>query len=559
MLLFFASVTQGEITLLHRPATGRQYETLTFRFKKNLHFANPFDLVSNRVELKILDPGGTPETLSFFYDGLSTDSVEQWEARFTPERAGMYHMDVLLNGEVQSAFDVSIAPNREKKKGGLRLSGDLRKFAYATGEPFRGIGINVCWTDDYEYYFRKMRACGMNTTRIWMCPWNLSFEWQETGLGRYNLQSARRLDSILALAERYGIFVILCMDYHGVARKGWGYFKENRWTASPYNHANGGPCLTAADLFTNAEAKEYSRRKYLYIVSRFGHSPQILAWEFYNETDLMAGKTMPVNRWHVEMAEFVHAVDVHRHLVSTSSTRSFPEKAIDAFKDPSLDFVMYHEYNNVNFAPYIVEFHEATTEYYRKPVVLAEFGVEFRGADLTYKADSLHVGLHNGIWAGWFSETPVVPLSWWWDNYIDPHNLWYEYANLTRFADSLDLSSGRLAFATLVPGVLTASPQEQARSMVRCMYVADGCALWLKNEEYQWSIVQQGGALPPIAAFSQPVPDLAPGRYRILWYDPQTGRFAPETGDGEVKEDGILLLPVPAFARDLACLVKKMS
>jgi hypothetical protein len=580
LLGFYANL--GAIDLIERPKQGQQYETLRFRFAENLQLDNPFDLETNHVELLIQQPDFSKRALSFFYDGLNEAGVEQWEARFVPKQAGRHRFSVMINGKVQEQFELPVKANPGKKQGGLKVSARprLRRergstelaevsversprsqrlgvFEYESGEAFRGIGLNVCWANDYEYYFKKMQAAGMNVTRIWMCPWNLSFEWQETGLGRYNLDSARKLDAILELADTYGIFVILCMDYHGIARKGLGYFRENRWMANPYNKVNGGPCVDGAELFTNAEAKTYFKRKYKYIISRFGHSSRIAAWEFYNEADLMAGQAIPVNRWHIEMAEYIKSIDVHERLVSTSGTRGYPEKLVDAFKSPAMDFVMFHDYNTLNIASHFTDLHEAMLEYYQKPFVLGEFGVEFRGADRTYKADSQHVGLHNGIWSGWFNETPIIPLSWWWDDYIDPHDLWREYASLSRFAQAMDINAKHLAFKTLTAGYREANSGEQVPCLVRCIYSGENCALWLKNLDYQWSLVSEGKAPAEVGASSQAIPDLAPGRYSIAWYDPQTGKFFEKKTVVEVKADGVLLLAVPSFTKDLACLVTR--
>ena len=557
ILLLACSVHLWAVELIDRPTKGRQYETLRFRFAENLKFTNPFDLETNRVELHVQQPDFSRRVLSFFYDGLNKDDVEQWEARFAPKQFGLHRMTVRINGKAQAQFDLPVESNKGTKQGGLNLSASLGIFEYESGEAFRGIGLNVCWAPDYEYYFKKMQAAGMNVTRIWMCPWNLSFEWQETGLGRYRLESARKLDAILQLAESYGIFVILCMDFHGIAPKGLGYFKEDRWQVNPYNKINGGPCADRIELFTNEEAKIYSKRKYKYIVSRFGHSSRIAAWEFFNEADLMAGKAIPVNRWHIEMAEYVKSIDVHKRLVSSSSTRGYMEKMVDAFRSPALDVVMYHEYNKPDLAPYITDLHEVAIEYYQKPVVLAEFGVDYRGADRTFKADSQHVGLHNGIWAGWFNETPIIPLSWWWDNYIDPHNLWYKYASLSRFAEKMNFGVRHLVFRTLTPGYLEADAKEQVPCMVRSIYFGEHCALWLKNDHYKWSLLSEGKEPKELGAFTQSIPDLAPGRYSIAWYDPQAGRFFERMSEAIVKEDGILVLSVPSFAKDLACLVTR--
>lgn len=555
-VLLAGVVDLGAVGLIDRPSEGRQYETLRFRFEENLGFANPFDVETNRVELLIQQPDFTRRTLSFFYDGQNAEGVEQWEARFAPQQAGRHRFRVRINGKSEAPFEVMVKTN-PGKRGGLRRAPQLGIFELENGEPFRGLGLNICWADDYEYYFKKMQAAGLNLTRIWMCPWHLSFEWKETGLGRYNLDSARRLDLLLALADKYDIYLILCLDYHGIARKGLGFFKENRWLENPYNQANGGPCATAAELFTNTTAREFFKRKYKYLVSRFGHSSRLATWEFYNEADLMAGQSIPVNRWHVEMAEYVQAIDVHDRLVASSSTRSYPEKLVDAFKSPALDYVMFHDYNSVNVAPHFIDLHEATIEYYHKPVVLGEFGVEFRGADRTFAIDPQHIGLHNGIWSGWFSETPIIPLTWWWDNYIDPHDLWREFASLSRFAQALPIDQQHLVFKTLAAGRLTAQPEEQAACLVRIIYSGEHCALWFKNMDYQWSLVQEDKQPGALGAFTQIILELPPGRYTVAWYDPQTGAFMGKPIAMEAEAEGTLALPVPSFVKDLAVVVTR--
>lgn len=557
VLLLAVHLNLGASDLVTPPKEGKQYETLRFRFSENLLFENPFDLETNQVELQIRQPDFFTRVLSFFYDGTNESGVQNWEARFAPKQAGLHRLAVVVNGTVRQQFELSVKPNDGKKQGGLKLSDRLGVFEYESGEAFRGIGLNVCWANDYEYYFKKMQAAGINITRIWMCPWNLSFEWQETGLGRYNLETCKRLDEILALAEKYGIFIILCMDYHGIARKGLGYFRENRWLVNPYNKINGGPCVEGADLFTSAEAKEHFKRKYKYVVSRFGHSSKLATWEFYNEADLMAGKSIPVNRWHVEMAEYVHSIDAHDRLISTSGTRDFPEKLVDAFKSPAMDYVMYHRYNALNMAPYVTDLHEAVIEYYQKPFVLGEFGVEFRGGDRTYKLDPQAIGLHNAIWAGWFSETPVIPLSWWWDNYIDPHDFWSEFANLSRFAEAMNYDQQHLTFRTLTAGTSGSNPAEQSACLVRAFYSGENCAVWIKNMGYQWAAISEGQQLEEIFAFTQIVPGLASGNYSVVWFNPETGEFMGEKQKLTASSESTLSLSVPAFQKDLACVITR--
>ena len=541
---------------LQYPESGKQFETLLFKFEENLNFQNPFDLLTNKVELKIVKPDNSASNLSFYYDGVNHENKEIWMARFTPNQIGEYHFTFKVKEKVIDDFVIDVAQNDKLIKGGLTLSSNNSLFRFENGEAFRGVGINICWATDYEYYFRKMKENGMNVTRIWMSPWHLSLEWNHTGLGKYDLIAANRLDEILSLAKKYDVYIILCMDYHGVAQNRAGFFNENKWLENPYNKVNGGTCEYAEDLFTDETSKKYFKQKYKYIISRFGYSANILAWEFYNEADLMAGKSIPVNQWHIEMGEIVQSIDVHNRLVSSSATRNYPEKIVDAFKSPAIDFIMYHQYNILDFAPYVLDLHNAMQEYYTKPFVLGEFGIDYRGADKTYAFDPEHIGVHNAIWAGLFSPTPIIPLSWWWDNYIDQYNFWYEYKYLSDFAKQFNWNTNRLEFKELQSGNLFSDKTKRAASLVACIYFDDDIAIWFKNDRYQWSLFYDKIFPEKIEYFEQSVPDVKQGEYKISWYGPQTGKFFDKSVSVKIEKDGILKLEVPPFEKDLACIIK---
>lgn len=543
---------------IQKPTKGKQYEPMVFVLKENFKFENPFDLITNQVELRILQPDYTQLTLSFFYDGIR-EGVERWEARFTPKQYGVHKFTVIVRGTVHDTCTIIVARNTGRKQGGIILSDHHGRFQYESGEAFRGIGLNVCWAEDYEYYFRKMQQVGITVVRIWMCPWHLSFEWQETGLGKYSLETAQRLDTILTLAERYGIFVDLCFDYHGIAPKGLGFFREDRWRVNPYNAINGGPCADRIDWFTSTEAKRFQKQRYKYLVSRYGYSNALGTWEFLNEADLMAGHSKAINEWHSEMAEYIKSIDIHERLVTSSSTRRYVEKLVDAFQSPAFDYIHFHDYNMHDVAAHLTYLHEAALEYYNKPVVMGEFGIEYRGGDLTYKLDSLHVGLHNGIWAGLFNETPIIPMSWWWDSYIDKYDLWYEYKNLTRFAENIDFNAKNLRFRTLTAGSTKDNPKEQVPCFVRAITFGPHCALWVKNDAYKWWLLSEGRNPAIVPPFIQPVPNLLSGTYEVRWYDPQRGEYYKEKDTLIVGESGIALVSVPSVKYDIACIITKIQ
>jgi len=103
-----------------------------------------------------------------------------------------------------------------------------------------------------------MKRNGANFARIWLVRWNMGLEWTKgdgngmyQGIGRYALDNAWRIDELLRLAERNGIYLMLCLGYHGELADRQLYFGEQAWDKNPYNRKNGGPCDKPADFWTN--------------------------------------------------------------------------------------------------------------------------------------------------------------------------------------------------------------------------------------------------------------------------------------------------------------------
>jgi hypothetical protein len=94
------------------------------------------------------------------------------------------------------------------------------------------------------------------------------------------------------------------------------------WDTNPFNLANSGPLATPDEVFTDPYAREIFRRYLRYAVARWGYSPNLLAWELWNESDLAEQPPTidPVVDWHREMARLLHELDANDHLVTTSTS-----------------------------------------------------------------------------------------------------------------------------------------------------------------------------------------------------------------------------------------------
>lgn len=422
------------------PDTIEQYQPIFTCLQIKSQLINPFDNTEIKVDLLVTTPSNEKIIQPGFYDGAQ-DEVSSWGVRFTPLETGKYSFQFMIENQrdtiISKTFSVHVIPS--ERNGFLRLNPQSDyTLKYDAGKLFRGFGENVCWSDNFEHYFKKLNAVGCNFVRIWMCPWNLYLEWAEPGLGKYNLQNAAQLDSVLSLAEKYDIYIMLCFDYHGVVQKQQGYFHENKWNENPYNQKNGGPCKTQSDFFSSPIAKKCYKNRLNYIVARYAFSPHIFAWEFWNEVDLTAGKLEDIITWHREMAAYLREIDPYKHLITTSfSSMEIPE----IWQINEIDITQTHLYNKPNYAEFIPETIARHILKYQKPHVIGEFGSDYRGSKETRENDPQNAAIHNGLWAGLFSPTPISPLSWWWDELIETDNLYFHFQAITNFARDILFSS----------------------------------------------------------------------------------------------------------------------
>ena len=155
----------------------------------------------------------------------------------------------------------TVAGSAPARSGYVRMNAGKQYFETGDGQALPLIGENVCWhgargTYDYDDWFAAMQAAGENYARLWMCPWAFGVETDANSLNRYRLDRAWQLDYVLQLAEQRGIYLELCLDYHGmfaVEPDYWG--GNNYWPKNPYCITNGGPCATPNAFFTNTTAK----------------------------------------------------------------------------------------------------------------------------------------------------------------------------------------------------------------------------------------------------------------------------------------------------------------
>ena len=536
-------------------------------------YTNPYDPDDIAVTATFVDSTGRAVTVNGFlhqdYGRKLTSGAEQltprgkptWKVRYAPTALGPHRYAVRVRTRGGQASDGSGAFTCEPSKdaGFIRVSrANPRYFEFSTGRPFFPIGHNICWVDsklktyDYENYYRKMAAASENFTRIWMCSWSLELEGK--ALDDYRLDNAWRLDHILRFARQYGIYAKLCFD---------NFYDFTQKRHGPYWKSHGGVCDQARCFFTKAQAREHYKRRLRYIVARWGHSPQVMSWEFWNEMDyapsekgkVLSKKEPYMLAWTAEMAAELRRLDPYGHCVTNTlaAYTDWPE----FWASPTLDFVQIHAYIYDDWVPNPHQWDAAALvldlaqdfEQFRKPLFIAEFGFHApKGDDSLIKQDVLGIHLHNALWASCLGGAAGAPMLWWWDNYVEPNDLYYHYRAVGRFLAGVDWT-----------GVPWVPLRDGGKSALRLVGIRSGthALLWFQDRRNTWDRrVQKKEPARLLDRFALRIPGIQRGAYRVEWFDTYNGH-AIVTSPAQADAAGLLLeLSHLVKAPDVACKIR---
>lgn len=459
-----AGAQTGITSISQNAGTIGRYGKFELTFTLSESYSNPFDTDIVDVMVTFTKPDGNGvEVPAFFYkeydENASGYFVNErnpcWKVRFAPSQLGVYTINQIKiidhNGTNIIDPDVTFTCIESGEKGIIRAdSRDPYYMRYDNNETYIPIGHNVGWgsengTSQWNNYFSKMGNAGENWTRIWMTHFyqGTTLEWRANkqyygGVGVLSMPIAWRLDRIIESCDQNDIAIQLVLQHHGQ----FSTTTNENWNDNPYNikyaATDGGFLSTPDEFFTNAKAKRITKYKYRYIVARWGYSPAILTWELFNEvqfTDGWENAPATVVDWHSEMADFIHGIDPFQHPVTTSSHGSGFE---NFWNLPDINLVEVHYYGTDTIKTF--EQTALGLAGFNKPVVMGEFGTGTEGQD-----DPEGLELHNGIWSSFLVKSSAH--LWWWDNYIDPCNLYVVFTPLAIYAADENLADYNLVRA----------------------------------------------------------------------------------------------------------------
>lgn len=407
-------------------------------------YADPFDPNEISVDATFTDDQGKTWVMPAFWFEPPTEpslvredagTVAQWRIRFAPTHAGQWVLVVHARDKdgtrSSEAVRFDVAPS--DNPGMVRRAADHPRYlAFDSGALFFTVGLNLAWVpkytiEGYQDWFEKLSKAGGNFARVWITQGRV-LETKQSGLGRYDANMAAYFERVLELAQADGIRVMLTLNAPGMFGGSW-------WKDNPYNAANGGPVQQKLDYVKNPVAIQYHERRLRYMVARYSAFTSLAFWELWNEQEHVGG--VP-DQWNKRESEYLKKVDPYQHLVTTSSG----EDCAGVWPMPSIDLSQVHLYGAGSWAHFDEAVAMIASSYsaYGKPFMVGEFGVTWdwnnngeSGVDKAAKGTELH----NAMWTSAMTGCAGTAMTWWWIDYIDPHNLWHLFTGISRFSETI--------------------------------------------------------------------------------------------------------------------------
>ena len=410
--------------------------------------SNPFDPATANVTAKITTPDGQELQTALFwfqdyalvthFSQVSSQPVGagEWRLRLRTMKVGTYSISVnaTIDGtkvEIpQYSFESKIASAPQFATNSLGFTrGDT---------PFVPIAYNIAWSNRYEeitkytQWFKAASAAGVNVARVWMASWDMGIEWADTGLGNYSkrLDRAWALDQVFAIGQKYGVNIDLVLLNHGA-------FSEStnpEFFSSPYNSSNGGPISDPAKFVTDPTSIKFWHQRLRYIAARWGAEPNLFSWEWWNEVNFTPIDQNELTTWIKDSHLYVDQFAPYKSLTTTSWSNGA------SLRDwSSVDYVSIHVYDSGDPIKSLgIQSQAIKAVAPDKPALIAEFGSGSNGEDVFVDPYGLH--LHNSQYAATFIGFGAPASYWWWDNYVDPLNLWKNERGLTQLIKGLDVA-----------------------------------------------------------------------------------------------------------------------
>lgn len=516
------------------PARPAAYEVVEFDLDPRAAFKNPFDPAEVAVDGFFVHTDGTRIVVPGFWAGKG------FKLRFCPTKPGRWTLTASVQtpegrGSIGCSFQVTASIN----PGFVRVSSkNPRYLAFDHGKGFFPVGLNLCWPDErglasYDDRFAKLASVGGNFARIWTTQ-ERRLENEKAGLGRYDLDAAGFYDGVFRLAAKHGIRLMYTFDDYRVLAK--TDFFNAHWDKSPYNAAHGGPLADPSKFFSDPECRRLYKQKLRYLVARYGAFTSIAVWELWNEQDNLPEPGVPIE-WFREMTAYLKQIDPYGHLITTSySWRDKPE----VWQSPALDLTQRHFYGQGDTVDLVGDIIRNAPKMaaFGKPTLIGEFGITWKESDTALDKAKLGTPLHDALWSTTMLGNAGAAMTWWWDNYLEPLNLWPVFQGLSRFVATVDFAHRDFRPVPIEVEGFEALALREDSSGETLFWIHDPASNWKADAEGKTPAVHVEVSIPMV------------GVWKVEVWDTRSGEVVRRF---EAKD----VIRVPGFRRDVAVRVRK--
>lgn len=510
LLFGFFSVgwAQPNISNVSFPSAVNLFDLFEISYISNT-YSNPYDPDEIDMYAEFTAPNGRIYRVNgFYFEGYRFEkhngyekayadkNNKGWRIRFTPNQVGKWRFAIHAKdkkGEISlstyKSLDFIFVCNQVDTANGFisqansqYLKREIVKDGQRQNHSFFPVGPNVAWYTcmsyynyktpkgiyDYEAYINSLTG-NANYMRIWLSRYQyLSLYGIEYALGdsivyfnsTLNQKDAAELDYIVHYATQHGITLMPCIFTFGdFTRKGTESKGPGKWSNNPFHTELG--LRKPYQFFTDRKAKRITRNLIRYVVARWGYSPQIMAWELWNEVsnmdiDISTKKFQrKVTKWHNEMADYIRSIDPFGHLITTSMGGVKDNRGLYENLFKQLDIAQLHNYQNIDkarsndqFSNKLLGFAQEGKDLYPSiPFFVGEFGF----GDLSindYKAkDPFGIDLHNSLWSSLFSGS-MGPASFWYWDYLRKSDLYTTFKPVFTFCEGMAIPSASYTACT---------------------------------------------------------------------------------------------------------------
>jgi len=584
--------TIGRIdSISSKPGT---YELVEFKAPvqgEGLERLNPYRAAELALDAEFTLPSGKRMRVPGFYSedylpsGSGATVVEGskgWRIRFSGPEAGTYkgRVELRVKGKLVASREApSFTLTKSQSHGMIRVSRRAPRYLeFEDGTGYFPVGQDVCWTTDvsksipsakladptlpwneaYARWFGRMGESGATWARVFMKP-NFYMETGEPWA--WELESAWRLDRVVELARKNNIHLCFCFNaersdeggaYHGsmdlfrASNTAWGRLLRSQQ-------------LGFASFFTNALCREMYRDKIRYFVGRWGYSPNVFSWEFWNEIGTVEHRE-GTGPWLREMTAFMRATDAWGHLIKSSSSDAWePERWGEEdgdLNDVHPYFGWSGEEEPKNFGEFIPR-HSAALYASGRPFIVGETGIAREvttsyglAGDLADK-DVTCFHLHEALWGGLFAGAVGTGMVWWWDEHVDLHNGYFRFRAIANFVADIQFNH-----ENFVRGPRAYASTDELR--VLDLIGSGTRLLWIRRTGLDWySLAVEKAVLSPVDAASVTLTGMEPGMYRVEYWSPEEGKLIKSAE--VVTKKASLEVPLPEVRSEMALKVRALG